>query len=393
MSKALIKNVVILGSTGSIGQQAVEVVLAHPDRFSVFGLSACQNVDALMDQAHTLHPRFVACPAVRDAGRLPAGTRLLSDADAAATLAGMPEADIVILGISGLAALPPLLAAIGANKRIAIANKESLVCGGALVDAALRQNAEAELIPVDSEQSALFQCLMNGKNAEIQRLVLTASGGPFLFASAEQMAQAREADVLRHPTWRMGKKITIDSATLFNKGLEVIEAARLFHLAPEQIQVVIHPQSIVHSAVEFVDGTVMVNASNPDMRLPIQYALTYPDRLPSSCRPLSFADVAKLEFHPADLNRFGALRLAYDALKAGGSLPIVYNGANEKAVELFFAGRLRFCDIEPAVEYAMQKHAYVNPGSVEEILAADADSRALANEYCESYIDGKKANA
>ncbi len=379
MSKALIKNVVILGSTGSIGQQAVEVVLAHPDRFSVFGLSACQNVDALMDQAHTLHPRFVACPAVRDAGRLPAGTRLLSDADAAATLAGMPEADIVILGISGLAALPPLLAAIGANKRIAIANKESLVCGGALVDAALRQNAEAELIPVDSEQSALFQCLMNGKNAEIQRLVLTASGGPFLFASAEQMAQAREADVLRHPTWRMGKKITLDSATMFNKGLEIIEAARLFHMPGEQIDVLIHPESVIHSMVEYRDGSVFADLGCPDMRLPIQYAMTYPDRILSPVRQLRLEEYGKLTFYAPDFDRFPAIPLAYEALRRENGYPVVYNGANERAAELFFAGEITFLDIAALVSGALDAYPGARMDSIESVWAADAFARGAVD--------------
>ncbi len=386
------KNITVLGSTGSIGRQALDVILSHPDKFRVYALSAGENTGLLIEQAHKTRPAYVCAAVPIDASRLPAGTRVIAGERAAEELASLPEADAVVNGISGIAALVPLLAALSAGKRVALANKESIVCGGALVDRAIAESG-AELLPVDSEQSAIFQALSAGKMRDVCRVFLTASGGPFWQRPLAELKSVTLAQALRHPTWSMGRKITVDSATLFNKGLEVIEAARLFHLAPEQITVVIHPQSIVHSAVEFADGTVMVNASNPDMRLPIQYALTYPDRLPSSCRPLSFADVAKLEFHPADLNRFGALRLAYDALRTGGSLPIVYNGANEKAVELFFAGRLRFCDIEPAVEYAMQKHAYVNPGSVEEILAADADSRALANEYCESYIDGKKANA
>lgn len=386
------RNITVLGSTGSIGRQALDVILSHPDEFCVYALSAGENTGLLIEQAQKTRPAYVCAAAPIDASRLPAGTRVIAGARAAEELASLPEADAVVNGISGIAALVPLLAALSAGKRVALANKESIVCGGALVDRAIAESG-AELLPVDSEQSAIFQALLAGNARDVRRVFLTASGGPFWQKSLAELKSVTLAQALRHPTWSMGRKITVDSATLFNKGLEVIEAAKLFHLAPEQITVVIHPQSIVHSAVEFADGTVMVNASNPDMRLPIQYALTYPDRLPSSCRPLSFADVARLEFHPADLNRFGALRLAYDALRAGGSLPIVYNGANEKAVELFFAGRLRFCDIEPAVEYAMQKHAYVNPGSVEEILAADADSRALANKYCESYIDGKKANA
>lgn len=374
------KRVTVLGSTGSIGKQALDVVAAHEDLFSVFALSAGRNTDLLLEQAHRFHPRYVSASSDFDSTLLPDGTERIGGDDAAEVIAGMEEADVVIGGISGIAQLKPLLAALKANKRVALANKESIVCAHELVDQALA-GGQGELLPVDSEQSAIFQCLAGGRHSEVHRVLLTASGGPFWRLPKAALRDITIEQALHHPTWRMGKKITIDSATLFNKGLELIEACYLFHLPPEYIQVVIHPQSIIHSAVEFTDGTILANVSNPDMRLPIQYAMTYPERIDSPVAQLSFDKLCGLEFHPADFNRFGALRLAYEAVNAGGSSTIVYNGANEQAVQLLFEEQIRFCEIEPAVAYALEHHVSSHPKTVDEILSVDRDARRLVREY------------
>lgn len=295
-------------------------------------------------------------------------------------LAGDPAADVVVLAISGIAALRPLLAALKAGKRVAIANKESLVCGGDLVKIALSKGA-GELLPVDSEQSALFQCLQNGRRQEVEKLILTASGGPFFKMKREELRNITPEQALRHPTWSMGRKITLDSATLMNKGLEVMEAARLFDFEGEQIDVLIHPQSIVHSMVAYRDGTVMANLSRADMRLPIQYAMTWPDRIPSPARKLNLWEQPQLQFYRPDMERFVALRMAYDCLKAGGGYPVVYNGANERAAELFFAGELSFLGIEDSVSYALEKYTNRPMDSLQAILETDALSRRLVDEF------------
>ena len=297
------KRVLLLGSTGSIGTQTVDVLLAHPDRFETLGLSCRSDIETLYAQANTLHPKFVAAEVPLDKTRLPEGTEVFSGPDAAERIAEAVDADVTVLAISGYAALAPLLKAIKHGRRIAIANKESLVCGGALLDAALHLYG-AELLPIDSEQSAIFQCLQNGRREEVKRLILTASGGPFFRKSREELRDVSLSDALHHPTWKMGRKITLDSATLMNKGLEIIEASRLFGLDADHISVLIHPQSIVHSMVEYRDGTIMANMSKPDMRLPIQYALTYPERIGSPCEPLRLDLSHPLEFYRADPDRF-----------------------------------------------------------------------------------------
>ena len=289
-------------------------------------------------------------------------------------MAAEADADVTVMAISGYAALRPLLAAIRHGRRIAIANKESLVCGGALVDAALKQYG-AELLPIDSEQSAIFQALQNGRRDEVKRLILTASGGPFFRRTREELRSVSLDEALNHPTWRMGRKITLDSATLMNKGLEIIEASRLFHFGADQISVLIHPQSIVHSMVEYCDGTIMANMSKPDMRLPIQYALTYPERTESPCEPLKLDLAHPLEFYPADLDRFAAIRMAYDALRMDGIMPTVFNGANERAAELYFAGRIAFHEIEDAVAHALNTVENRPADSIETIAEADGAAR------------------
>ncbi len=384
------KNITVLGSSGSIGRQTLEVVRSHPDTMRVFGLSVRQNTAALLEQARAFRPRYVASETPLDASLLPEGTEAIEGADAAEKLAGMQEADVVVNGVSGFAALMPLLASLKAGKRVALANKESIVCGRLLVDDALERHG-GELLPVDSEQSAIFQCLQNGARGEVERLVLTASGGPFWRMKTEELENITLEQALRHPTWQMGKKITIDSATLFNKGLEVIEAAYLFHMPAEKIDVLIHPQSIVHSMVMYRDGTTMANMSFPDMRLPIQYAIAYPDRVASVCRPLSLPDAGDLSFHAVDRARYRAIGLAYEALRAGESYPVVYNGANEAAVEAFCGGRIGFLDITRTVDYTLQQHRPQTPDSVEAVLDVDGEARRTA-EACIARLSNKRGN-
>lgn len=371
------KKITILGSTGSIGTQTLHVIAAHPNEYCVYGLAALSNARLLSEQALQFKPQRIACAVEFEP---PMGVDAIFGEDAATKLAADPNCDIVVLAISGFAALKPLLAAIKNGKCIAIANKESLVCGGDLVAHALKEHS-AQLIPVDSEQAAIFQCLQNGKREEVKRLILTASGGPFFKKSREELKAVTVDEVLKHPTWSMGKKITLDSATLFNKGLEVIEASRLFDMGAEQISVLIHPQSIVHSMVEYCDNTTIANLSQPDMRLPIQYALSYPNRQVSLAAPLDLGKIGQLSFYQADEKRFPSLRLAYDCLKLGGGYPVVYNGANERAAQLYFEGRLGFLNIDDCVQYACDNYVPQRMSSLEAVLEANMQARRLADSY------------
>lgn len=373
----MIKNITVLGSTGSIGKQTLEVIASNPDSMSVFALCAGNNADLLLEQAQRFSPRYVACRAVIDKNSLPKGTMLIEGESAAEHMAALADADVVVNAISGFAALRPLLSALRAGKRVALSNKESIVCGAGLVENHLSR-FRGEIVPVDSEQSAIFQCLQNGERGEAETLTLTASGGPFWREPLSALENITVEQALKHPTWQMGGKITIDSATLFNKGLEVMEAAYLFRFPPEQIRVLIHPESIVHSMVTYRDGTTMANMSCPDMRLPIQYAITYPKRMPSLAAPLDLAKVGGLHFHDVDLKRFSAIRMAFDALRAGGSMPIAYNAANEVAVKAFMDRRIGFLDIERVVSESLNRYAGVIPGSIEEITQADARVRVIA---------------
>ncbi len=368
------KNVAILGSTGSIGRQALDVVKAHPDLFRLYGVSAYSSEEAFLALVEEARPQVAVFSRPVPDTDVRWGEQALLD------LAADPQVDVVVLAISGIAALKPLLSALRAGKRVAIANKESLVCGGDLVREALRQG-EGELLPVDSEQSAIFQCLQNGRRDEVEKLILTASGGPFFQRRREELRDITPADAVKHPTWSMGRKISLDSATLMNKGLEVIEAARLFDFSGKKIEVLIHPQSVVHSMVEYRDGTVMANLSTADMRLPIQYAMTWPERVPSPAKPLRFWEQKALTFYRPDMTRFPALRMAYDCLKAGGGCPVVYNGANERAAELFFGGRLGFLDIEESVAYALDRFQNRPMHDLSDILAADGEARRLVDEF------------
>ena len=382
MSKKL---VTVLGSTGSIGKQALDVIRYGSDRFRLFGIAANHNVEMLIKQATIWHPLVVACAEQLDASDFPEGTELLCGENAATLLAAMPEADIVVNGISGMDALAPLLASLKAGKRVALANKESIVCGHDLVDAML-EDSSGEILPVDSEQSAIFQCLSGGRYEEVEKLWLTASGGPFWQLEREDLKHVTVKDALQHPTWSMGTKITIDSATLFNKGLEVMEASYLFHMPVDRIDVLIHPQSIVHSMVEFKDGTIMANLSCPDMRLPIQYAMTFPDRVASPARRLNLATAPDLTFHLADRSKYAGIRLAYYAWYEGGTMPVVYHAANEAAVELFLREQITFTDIADIVDYCMNKMEARPINDVADITAAAGEARTRAAHYFHKHL-------
>jgi 1-deoxy-D-xylulose-5-phosphate reductoisomerase len=370
--------VAILGSTGSIGGQALDVVRAHPDRFSLYGISAHSSEAAFVTQIDRERPRVAVFS--RQLSCTFPGVELRWGEQALYALAADPQVDVVVMAISGIAALQPLLAALKAGKRVAIANKESLVCGGHLVKEALKQGG-GELLPVDSEQSALFQCLQNGRRSEVEKLILTASGGPFFRRKREELRNITPEEAVRHPTWSMGRKISLDSATLMNKGLEIMEASQLFGFPGERIEVLIHPQSVVHSMVEYRDGTVMANLSSADMRLPIQYAMTWPERTSSPASPLKLWENPDLSFYKPDMDRFPALRMAYDCLAAGGGFPVVYNGANERAAELFFSRKLGFLDIEDSVAFALDRFRNRPVSSLEDILLADGEARRLVDEF------------
>ena len=351
------KNVAILGSTGSIGRQALDVVRAHPDLFALYGISAHSSETSFVAQVVEERPRVAVFS--RSLSIDVSGTELRWGDQALYDLAADPQVDVVVL---------------------AIANKESLVCGGDLVKE-VRKQGGGELLPVDSEQSALFQCLQNGRRDEVEKLILTASGGPFFRRPRAELGGITPEQAVKHPTWSMGRKISLDSATLMNKGLEVMEASRLFDFPGERIEVLIHPQSVVHSMVEYRDGTVMANLSTADMRLPIQYAMTWPERVPSPAAPLKLWEHPDLAFYRPDMARFPALKMAYSCLQAGGGCPVVYNGANERAAELFFAGRLGFLDIEDSVAYALDRFTNRPMQDLDDILAADGEARRLVDEF------------
>jgi 1-deoxy-D-xylulose-5-phosphate reductoisomerase len=361
-----VKRLAVLGSTGSIGRQTLEIIAAFPDRFQVIGLAAGENAALLAEQTARFKPRFVCC----HRKLLPGNYRALSLEE----MATHPEVDIVIIATPGRSGLSPTLAAVKAGKRIALANKESLVMAGEIITAAARKSG-ARIIPVDSEHSAIWQCL-EGERSAPRRFILTASGGPFRGYSRARLARVTPQQALAHPSWRMGRKVTIDSATLMNKGLEVIEAHWLFGMAYDNISVLIHPQSIVHSLVEFADGAVKAQLSHPDMRLPIQYALAYPERLANAALPhLDWDEIKRLDFEPPDAAAFPCLELAVQAGRKGGTYPAVLSGAGEAAVELFLAGRIGFVDIAAVVAGALEEHESSSQPTIEKITAAEAWAR------------------
>jgi 1-deoxy-D-xylulose-5-phosphate reductoisomerase len=377
------KRVVILGSTGSIGESALKVARDLPDRMEVVGLAAGRSAQALLAQAREFKPRAVALYDTTELdsirGGLPAGTACYGGAEGLIELATMTEADMVLVSIVGTAGLAPALAAIRANKELAVASKEILVMAGEEVTREAAKH-NVPILPVDSEHNAIFQCLVGEPSRHIRRLILTASGGPFRQTPEADLVKVTPAQALKHPTWNMGRKITIDSATLFNKGLEMIEARWLFGVPMEQVDVVVHPQSIVHSLVEFVDGSQLAQLSHSDMCFPIQYAVTYPDRLANRLKPLDLAQVGSLHFEAPDPVRFPALRLAREAGMKGGTLPAVLNAANEIAVPAFLDGKILFPAIWETVEEVMRQHAHVEHPHLDQIIRADAWARAAAQE-------------
>jgi 1-deoxy-D-xylulose-5-phosphate reductoisomerase len=359
------KRVAVLGSTGSIGRQTLEVISAHPRHFRIIGLAAGQNLDLLTRQISQFKPKLIHYQ--DEKATLPgAECQFMSLED----MASHPEVDMVVIATSGKWGLKPTLAAIRAGKRIALSNKEALVMAGEIITAEARRN-KAKILPVDSEHSAIWQCL-EGEKGKPARIILTASGGPFYGYSPAKLDKVSAEQALKHPSWRMGKKVTIDSATLMNKGLEVIEARWLFDVPFENINVLVHPQSIIHSMVEFTDGSVKAQLGQPDMRLPIQYALSYPERLPNPQLPkLDWGNIKELTFAPPDFNSFPCLKLAVEAGKKGGTYPAVLCGADEVAVELFLSGRIKFTDIAKLVEQALEGHKATAHPTLEEIMAAD----------------------
>ena len=372
------KRIVVLGSTGSIGTNCLDVVRSLPDRLQIVGLSAHSSGPALLGQVEEFRPRWAvltdpAAAAALDRGRL-GTTELLTGPGGIERMVTDPAVDAVVVAIVGAAGLYGTWAALEAGKTVCVANKETLVLAGPLV-MELAARTGAVLLPVDSEHSAIFQLLDGRPIEEVERVVLTASGGPFRGRTREELAHVTVAEALRHPTWQMGPKITIDSATLMNKALEVIEARWLFGLRPEQIEGVLHPESIVHSFVEFRDGSVLAQLSPPDMRLPIQYALTYPERLPGPARRLDWASFRSLHFQKPDVETFPALQLGYDVARRGGTCGAVLSAANEAAVGRFLAGSLRFLDIPHVCRAVLDAHEYRARPTLPELLEADRRAR------------------
>ncbi|HEU4401120.1 MAG TPA: 1-deoxy-D-xylulose-5-phosphate reductoisomerase [Candidatus Polarisedimenticolia bacterium] len=378
------RGVAILGSTGSIGVQALDLIGRFPERFEVVALAAGRNADLLAEQIVRHRPRLVAIGDERRRGDLVRAARethseIVVGREGLLGAAAHAGADLVLAAVVGAAGLDPTYHALRSGKMVALANKESLVMAGALMQEAAKAHGGG-LIPVDSEHSAVHQCLRGESLAEVRRLILTASGGPFRTTPRESLAAVTPAEALRHPVWDMGKKISIDSATLMNKGLEVIEARWLFDLPGERIDVVLHPQSSVHSMVEMVDGSVICQMGVADMRGPIQYALGYPERFPGPVPGPDLSEPLTLEFFPVDRARFPSLGLAYDALKAGGSAPAALNAANEVAVQAFLEGRLGFPGIPVLVEKVLERHERFPVHSIEEVLEVDRSARDVAQE-------------
>jgi len=363
-----IKRVAILGSTGSIGRQTLEVISALPHRFSVIGLAAGQNTGLLAEQINQFKPKFIYSQDKTP----PAGDKC--EFISLEEMAGHPQVDIVVMATSGKWGLKPTLAAVKAGKRIALANKESLVMAGEIITKEAKLNG-AQILPVDSEHSAIFQCLQ-GEAQKAAKIILTASGGPFRGYSPTRLAKVTPEQALKHPSWRMGQKVTIDSATLMNKGLEVIEARWLFDMPFDNIRVLIHPQSIIHSMVEFADGSVKAQLGQPDMRLPIQYALSYPERLENPTLPhLDWDNIKELNFEPPDFDSFPCLKLAIEAGRKGETYPAALCAADEIAVELFLSKRIKFTDIPRLVGQALTEHKSITHPTLEEILTTDSQTR------------------
>ena len=382
------KKIAILGSTGSIGTQTLEVVAAYPERYEVYALCAHRSIEKLIQQARTFHPEVVC---IADETLYPALCEALSDLeikvwageDAIAQMVTMPSIDVVVAAMVGYAGLRPTIEAIKAGKTIALANKETLVVAGEII-CALAQQYHAPILPVDSEHSAIFQSLVGEDHSEIEKILLTASGGPFRTYTLDQMRQVTAAEALKHPNWDMGAKITIDSATMMNKGFEVIEAKWLFGVPVDKIEVLVHPQSIVHSAVQFTDGAIKAQLGAPDMRLPIQYALSFPERLASDFPRVDWTQMTNLTFEQPDLQRFPNLQLAYEAMRRAGTVPCVLNAANEVVNLAFRQNKCGFLQMSEIIAETMDKTSFIPSPTYEEYVAIDKEARIKAQELLEN---------
>jgi 1-deoxy-D-xylulose-5-phosphate reductoisomerase len=373
------KNVAILGSTGTIGRNTLDVIRRLRRDFRVTALAAGANSRLLEEQVREFRPGLVSLESAEDADAFRKsvrirGLRVLAGLEGAAEIGGGPESDVVVSAITGINGLRPTLAAVRAGKIVALANKESMVVAGPLLRAEAAASG-AIIVPVDSEHSGVFQCLGGGNRPHVKKVTLTASGGPFFRTPLRELKSKSVAEVLAHPRWKMGRKVTVDSATLMNKGLELIEARGLFDLESRELDILIHPQSIVHALVEMRDGSVLAQLSPTDMRFPIQYALTFPERRDSGLPPLDLARVATLEFHPVDVRRYPLITLAFGALRAGGSAPVALNAANEVAVEAFLAGKIGFLGISDVLHAALDRHAPSRIRGLEDILEVDRRTR------------------
>ena len=375
------KTITILGSTGSIGTQTLDVVRWHPDMFSVYAIVANNSADKLIEQAREFQPEVVVInnkehyhkikEALKD---LP--IKVFAGADSVNQVAAMQCVDIVVTAMVGYAGLASTMAAIKAGRRIALANKETLVVAGELITQMVHEY-HAEIVPVDSEHGAIFQCLVGEREKEVDKLIITASGGPFRQMDIDQLQHVKASDALKHPTWQMGAKITIDSASLMNKGFEVMEARWLFGMTDEHIDVVVHPQSIVHSMVQFVDGSIKAQMGMPDMRLPIQYALAYPDRIESQIERMDFAKISTLTFEKPDMERFPNLRLAFESLHKGGNAPCVLNAANEIAVAAFLKDKISFTGMSEVISKTLSQIDFIEKPTYEQLVETDKSARAL----------------
>ena len=378
------QTVAILGSTGSIGTQTLDVIDRHSELFEVYALTAHSNIDLLVEQARIYRPEVVAIADERHYKTLREALdglpiKVFAGADSICQIAAMSPIDTVVTAMVGYSGLLPTVRAIEAGKKIALANKETLVVAGELVtDLALRNRVD--IIPIDSEHSAIFQCLVGENENSVEKLILTASGGAFRDTPKDDLRLATAADALRHPTWKMGAKITIDSATMMNKGFEVIEARWLFDIPIDKIEVIIHPQSIVHSMVQFCDGSIKAQLGQPDMRHPIQYALTFPDRLDAQVERTNLADIHQLTFERPDYEKFRNLRLAYDALRRGGNIPCILNAANEVAVDAFLKGKIGFFAMSDIIEQTISETAFISSPTLDDYIATDREARARSSE-------------
>ena len=374
------QTVAILGSTGSIGTQTLDVIDRHSELFELYALTAHSNIDLLVEQAKRYRPEVVAIADERHYKTLREAldglpVKVFAGADSICQIAAMSPIDTVVTAMVGYSGLLPTVRAIEAGKKIALANKETLVVAGELVtDLALRNRVD--IVPIDSEHSAIFQCLVGENENSVEKLILTASGGAFRDTPKDDLRLATAADALRHPTWKMGAKITIDSATMMNKGFEVIEARWLFDIPTDKIEVIIHPQSIVHSMVQFCDGSIKAQLGQPDMRHPIQYALTFPDRLDAQVERANLADIHQLTFEKPDYEKFRNLRLAYDALRRGGNIPCILNAANEVAVDAFLKGKIGFFAMSDIIEQTISETAFISSPTLDDYIATDREARA-----------------